>query len=113
MIPKDTVQTIIETARVEEVVGDFVHLQKRGVNYIARCPFHEEKTPSFVVSPSKGIYKCFGCGQAGNSVKFVMEHEQFTFPEALRFLAKKYNIEVEEEEQTPEQIEADNQKELQ
>ncbi len=113
MIPKETVQTIIETARVEEVISDFITLQRRGVNYIARCPFHDEKTPSFVVSPVKGIYKCFGCGQAGNSVKFVMEHEQFSFPEALKYLAKKYNIEVEEEEQTPEQIEADNQKELQ
>ncbi len=111
MIPKDTIQTIIETARVEEVVGEFVHLRKRGVNYIGLCPFHNEKTPSFTVSPAKGIYKCFGCGKAGNSVNFVMEHEHYSYPEALKFLAKKYNIEIEEEEQTPEQIQQLNEKE--
>jgi DNA primase len=111
MIPRDTIQTIIETARVEEVVGEFVTLRKRGVNLIGLCPFHNEKTPSFTVSPAKGIYKCFGCGKAGNSVNFIMEHEHYTYPEALKFLAKKYNIEVEEEEQTPEQIEAMNEKE--
>jgi DNA primase len=111
MIPRDTIQTIIETARVEEVVGEFVTLRKRGVNMIGLCPFHNEKTPSFTVSPAKGIYKCFGCGKAGNSVNFVMEHEAYTYPEALKYLAQKYNIEVEEEEQTPEQIEALNEKE--
>ena len=95
MIPKDTIQTIIETARVEEVVGDFVTLKKRGVNYLGLCPFHNEKTPSFTVSPAKGIYKCFGCGKAGNSVNFVMEHEHYSYPEALKFIAKKYNIEIE------------------
>ncbi len=96
MIPERTVQQIIETAQVEEVVGDFVSLKKKGSNYMACCPFHNEKTPSFSVSPSKGIYKCFGCGEAGNSVKFLMEHEQMSFPDALRYLAKKYNIEIEE-----------------
>ncbi|MCB0807087.1 MAG: DNA primase, partial [Bacteroidales bacterium] len=111
MIPKDTIQTIVETARVEEVVGEFVTLRKRGVNMIGLCPFHNEKTPSFTVSPAKGIYKCFGCGKAGNSVNFVMDHEHYTYPEALRYLAKKYNIEIEEEEQTPEQIEAQSEKE--
>ena len=111
MIPKDTIQTIIETARVEEVVGEFVHLRKRGVNYIGLCPFHNEKTPSFTVSPAKGIYKCFGCGKAGNSINFVMEHEHYSYPEALRFIAKKYSIEIEEEEQTPEQIQQLNEKE--
>lgn len=111
MIPRDTIQTIIETARVEEVVSDFVTLRKRGVNMIGLCPFHNEKTPSFTVSPAKGIYKCFGCGKAGNSVNFVMEHEHYTYPEALKFLAKKYNIEIEEEEQTPEQIKELNEKE--
>jgi len=111
VIPRDTIQTIIETARVEEVVGDFVTLRKRGVNMIGLCPFHNEKTPSFTVSPAKGIYKCFGCGKAGNSVNFVMEHEHYTYPEALKFLAKKYNIEIEEEEQTPEQIKELNEKE--
>ncbi len=111
MIPRDTIQTIMETARVEEVVGEFVTLRKRGVNLIGLCPFHNEKTPSFTVSPAKGIYKCFGCGKAGNAVNFIMEHEHYTYPEALKFLAKKYNIEVEEEEQTPEQIAALNEKE--
>ncbi len=111
MIPRDTIQTIIETARVEEVVGDFVTLRKRGVNYIGLCPFHNEKTPSFTVSPAKGIYKCFGCGKAGNSVNFVMEHEHYTYPEALKFLAKKYNVEIEEEEQTPEQLQEISEKE--
>jgi DNA primase len=111
LIPKDTIQTIIETARVEEVVGEFVHLRKRGVNYIGLCPFHNEKTPSFTVSPAKGIYKCFGCGKAGNSINFVMEHEHYSYPEALRFIAKKYSIEIEEEEQTPEQIQQLNEKE--
>jgi len=111
LIPKDTIQAIIDTARVEEVVGEFVNLRKRGVNLIGLCPFHNEKTPSFTVSPAKGIYKCFGCGKAGNAVNFVMEHEHYTYPEALKFLAKKYNIEIEEEEQTPEQLEAQNEKE--
>lgn len=111
MIPKDTIQTIIETARIEEVVGDFVNLKKRGVNYLGLCPFHNEKTPSFTVSPAKGIYKCFGCGKAGNSVGFIMEHEHYTYPEALKYVAKKYNIEIEEEEQTPEQVQEMNEKE--
>lgn len=111
MIPRETIQSIIETARVEEVVGEFVNLRKRGVNMLGLCPFHNEKTPSFTVSPAKGIYKCFGCGKAGNSVNFVMDHEHYTYPEALKFLAKKYNIEIEEKEQTPEQIEALNEKE--
>ncbi len=102
MIKPETIQKILETAHVEEVVGDFVSLKKRGVNYLGLCPFHNEKTPSFVVSPAKGIYKCFGCGKAGNAVNFVMEHEHYSYPEALRFLAKKYNIEIEEEALTPE-----------
>lgn len=97
MITKSTVDLIIETARVDEVVGDFVTLKKRGANLMGLCPFHNEKTPSFTVSPAKGIYKCFGCGKAGNSVGFVMEHEHFSFPEALRYLAEKYNITIEEE----------------
>ncbi|MFK5855363.1 MAG: DNA primase [Bacteroidota bacterium] len=102
MINPNTIQTIFETARVEEVVGDFITLKKRGANYLGLCPFHNEKTPSFSVSPSKGIYKCFGCGKAGNSVGFVMEHEHYSYPEALRYLAKKYSIQIEEEELTPE-----------
>lgn len=111
MIPQETIAQIFETARVEEVVGDFVHLKKKGTNMWGLCPFHNEKTPSFSVSPAKGIYKCFGCGKGGNSVNFVMDHEQMTYPEALRFLAKKYNIEIEEEEQTDEQIAEQNARE--
>ncbi|MEW6467521.1 MAG: DNA primase [Bacteroidota bacterium] len=103
MIAKETISAIFDTVRIEEVVGDFVTLKKRGANYLGLCPFHNEKTPSFNVSPVKGIYKCFGCGKAGNSVNFIMEHEQMTYPEALRYLAKKYNIEIEEKEQTPEE----------
>ncbi|MBE0646386.1 MAG: DNA primase [Bacteroidales bacterium] len=102
MISRDTIDTIISTLRIEEVVGDFVSLRRRGVNMIGLCPFHNEKTPSFTVSPVKGIYKCFGCGKAGNGVNFVMEHEHFSYPEALRYLAGKYQIEIEEEVQTAE-----------
>ena len=111
MIPKDIVDNIFETARIEEVVGDFVNLKKRGANMLGVCPFHDEKTPSFTVSPTKGIYKCFGCGKGGNSVNVVMEHEQFSYPEALKFLAKKYHIDVPEIELTAEQLEKANAKE--
>ena len=103
MIPKDTVDKIIETARVEDVVGDFITLKKRGANLLGLCPFHGEKSPSFTVSPAKGIYKCFGCGKAGNSVNFIMEHESLSYPEALRYLAAKYSIEIVEKEITPEE----------
>jgi len=103
LIPKDTVDKIIETARVEDVVGDFITLKKRGANLLGLCPFHGEKSPSFTVSPAKGIYKCFGCGKAGNSVNFIMEHESLSYPEALRYLAAKYNIEIVEKEITPEE----------
>ena len=106
MIPKETVDLILDTARVEEVIGDFVTLKRRGSSFVACCPFHNEKTPSFHVTPSKGIYKCFGCGKAGSAVGFVMEYEHMTYPEALRYLAKKYNIEIKEEEETAEQIAA-------
>ncbi len=111
MIPKETVDLIFETARIEEVVGDFVTLKKRGVNFIGNCPFHNEKTPSFTVSPSKGIYKCFGCGKGGNSINFIMEMEHFNYPDALRYVAKKYNIEIQEEELTKEQLDKANEKE--
>lgn len=111
MIPQETIQHIFETAIIEEVVGDFVSLKKRGVNYLGNCPFHNEKTPSFTVSPAKGIYKCFGCGKGGNSVNFIMDHEQLTYPEALKYLADKYNIEVEEEQLSPEQIQKQSSKE--
>ena len=89
MIPKETVDRIIDTARIEEVVGDFVALKRRGANYIACCPFHNEKTPSFSVSPAKGIYKCFGCGKSGTAVGFVMEHENMSYVEALKYLDAK------------------------
>ena len=104
MIHREVIDNILSTARIEEVVGEFVSLRRRGVNMLGLCPFHNEKTPSFTVSPAKGIFKCFGCGKAGNVVNFLMEHEHFSYPEALKYLARKYNIEVEEEEQTPEQI---------
>ncbi len=106
MIPKETVDLILDTARIEEVVGDFVTLKRRGSSYVACCPFHNEKTPSFHVTPSKGIYKCFGCGKAGSALGFVMEYEHVTYPEALRYLARKYNIEIKEEEESAEQIAA-------
>ena len=103
MIPKETIEKIFEIARIEEVITSFIQLKKRGANFIGFCPFHDEKTPSFSVSPTKGIYKCFGCGKGGNSVSFIMEHEHYSYPEALKFLAEKYNIEVIERELTPEQ----------
>ena len=104
MIPQETVNRILDLAQIEEVVGDFVTLKRAGATYKACCPFHNEKTPSFVVSPSKGIYKCFGCGKSGTAVGFVMEHESMTYVEALRYLAKKYNVEVIEKEETAEEI---------
>ena len=104
MIPQETVNRILDAAQIVDVVGDFVTLKKNGGNYNACCPFHNEKTPSFSVSPSKGIYKCFGCGKAGTAVGFVMEHESMTYTEALKYLAKKYNIEVVEKEETAEEI---------
>lgn len=111
MISKETKDKIIETARIEEVVGDFVELKKRGTSLIGNCPFHNEKTPSFYVSVSKGIYKCFGCGAGGDSLKFVMEHEKYSYPEALRYLANKYAIEVEEVERSPAQMAAQDKRE--
>lgn len=102
MIPKETVDLILNTVRIEDIVGDFVTLKRRGANYVACCPFHQEKTPSFYVSPSKGIYKCFGCGKSGSAVGFLMEHEHSSYVEALRYIAKRYNIEVVEEEESPE-----------
>jgi len=111
LIPKHTIDQIFEAAIIEEVVGEFVVLKKRGANLLGNCPFHNEKTPSFTVSPAKGIYKCFGCGKAGNSVNFIMEHEHYTYPEALRYLANKYQIEVEELEETDEQKQVSNEKE--
>ncbi len=103
MIKPEKIQEIVDAVRIEDVIGEYVSLRKRGVNLLGLCPFHNEKTPSFTVSPAKGIFKCFGCGKAGNAVGFLMEHEHFSYPEALKYLAKKYNIEIEEEELTEEE----------
>ena len=103
-IPRETVEQILQAAHIEEVVGEFVTLKKKGSNLWGNCPFHNEKTPSFSVNPARNIFKCFGCGKAGDSAKFLMEHEHYTYPEALRYLAKKYNIKIEEKEQTPEEL---------
>jgi len=104
MIPPKTVRDILDTVRVEEVVEDFVTLRKRGVNLIGLCPFHHEKTPSFNVNPARNIFKCFGCGKGGDAVTFLMELEGFTYPDALRWLARKYRIEIEEIEHSPEHL---------
>ena len=104
MIPKATVDRILDATQIVDVVGDFVTLKRRGANYTACCPFHNEKTPSFYVSPAKGIYKCFGCGKAGTAVSFIMEHESMSYTEALKYLARKYHIEVVEKEETAEEI---------
>lgn len=108
MIKSETIEAVLDAARIEDVVGDFVTLKKRGVNMIGLCPFHNEKTPSFIVSPSKGIYKCFGCGKAGNSVNFVMEHEHYSYPDAIRYLAAKYRIPIVESEKSAEDVIVDD-----
>ena len=110
-IPRETVDQILQAARIEEVVGEFVSLKKRGSNLWGNCPFHNEKTPSFSVNPARNIFKCFGCGKAGDSAKFLMEHEHYTYPEALRYLAKKYNIQIEEKELSPEERMAQTERE--
>ncbi len=106
MIPQETVQLILDTARVEDVVGDYVTLRRRGSSLWACCPFHNEKTPSFHVEPSRGIYKCFGCGKSGTAVGFVMEYEKLSYTEALKYLARKYHIEVKEKEESAEDLAA-------
>ncbi|NLJ81868.1 MAG: DNA primase [Bacteroidales bacterium] len=111
MIKQETINEILNTSRIEEVVGDFVRLTKRGVNYIGLCPFHDEKTPSFTVSPAKGICKCFGCGVGGDSIGFIMKHENYSYVEALRYLAKKYNIEIQETQLSSEEIQLLNERE--
>ena len=111
MIDKETVDRILDTADIVDVVSDFVHLRKRGANYIGLCPFHNEKTPSFSVSRSKGICKCFSCGKGGSPVNFVMEHEQMSYYEALKYLAKKYNIEIKERELTDDERQAQSDRE--
>lgn len=108
MIDRNTIEQIMDAAKIEEVVSDFVALRRRGVNMIGLCPFHNEKTPSFTVSPAKNLYKCFGCGKGGKPVHFIMEHEQMSYPDALRYLAKKYHIEIKERELTDEERQAQN-----
>ena len=111
MISKRTIEKVFETARVEEVIGDFVQLKKSGSNYKGLSPFTEERTPSFMVSPAKQIWKDFSSGKGGTVITFLMEHEQYSYPEAIKYIANKYNIEVEETERTQEQISQDNEKE--
>ena len=106
MIDQPTIDRILDAAQIVDVVSEFVTLKKRGVNYVGLCPFHDDKTPSFYVSPAKGLCKCFACGKGGNAVHFIMEHEQMNYPEALRWLAKKYHIEIKERELTNEEKEA-------
>ena len=103
-IPRETVEQILQAARIEEVVGEFVTLKKKGTNMWGLCPFHNEKTPSFSVNPARNIFVCFGCGEKGNAAHFLMKHEHYSYWEALKYLAKKYNINVEEREQTAEEI---------
>lgn len=103
MISQNTIQQILSRIDIIEIVGSFIKLKKRGANYLGLCPFHNEKSPSFTVSPAKEIYKCFGCGRSGNTIGFLMEHEKYSYVEALRWLAQKYNVEVEETETSPEQ----------
>jgi DNA primase len=110
MIKREVVEDILNSVRIEEVVGDFVRLTKRGVNHMGLCPFHNEKSPSFSVNAAKGIFKCFGCGVGGDAVSFVMKHENYSYAEALRYLARKYNIEIVETEQTPDEIRAMNER---
>lgn len=111
MIDRQTIDKILDAAQIVDVVSDFVTLRKRGVNYIGLCPFHDEKTGSFIVSPAKGIFKCFGCGKGGGPVHFIMEHEQLDYPSALKYLAKKYHIEVVEKELTPEEQQSQSDRE--
>lgn len=111
MIDRATVDRILDAAQIVDVVSDFVTLKKAGVNYKGLCPFHDDRTPSFVVSPSKGLCKCFACGKGGNAVHFIMEHEQLSYPDALRYLARKYNIEIKEKELTDEEKQAQNERE--
>jgi DNA primase len=113
MIDKGTIDKVMDTAQgqITEVVSEFVNLKRRGINYIGLCPFHNEKTPSFIVSPHKGIYKCFGCGKGGNAVNFLMDHEQISFIEAIKILGKKFHIHIEEKELTPEEMAHQNDRE--
>src|SRR5882724_339488 len=112
MISQNTIQQILGRLDIVDVIGGFVKLKKRGTNYLGLCPFHNEKTPSFTVSPAKEIYKCFGCGKSGNTISFIMEHEKYSYVDALKWLATKYGIEIEEtfatNEQKEQQLAADS-----
>jgi len=110
-LDKNTIEEVKARMDVVEVLSDFISLKRKGQNLWACCPFHEEKTPSFSVSPAKGIYKCFGCGKSGDAITFIMDHEGVSYPEAIRYLAKRYGIEIQEEEKTPEQVQAQNERE--
>jgi DNA primase len=112
MIPQETIQRVLDAANIEQVVSEFVSLKKKGVNYLGVCPFHNEKTPSLVVSPAKGIYKCFGCGKSGNAIGFVMEHEKLTYPEAVRYVADKFKVDVPTVEPTPEEKQKSDKREV-
>ena len=103
MIDRATIDRIMDVTDIVDVISEFVTLRKRGTSYTGLCPFHDDKTPSFSVSPSKGVYKCFACGEAGNAVNFIMKHEQKTYPEALRWLANRYHIEINDRELTDEE----------
>lgn len=103
MIDQVTIERILDASEIVEVISDFISLKRRGVNYLGSCPFHNEKTPSFTVSPAKGIFKCFGCGKGGNAVNFIMEHESLSYPEALKYLAHKYHIDIVEREESAEE----------
>ena len=103
MIDRLTIDKILDATDIVDVVSEFVTLRKAGINYKGLCPFHDDKTPSFIVSPAKGICHCFACGKGGTAVSFLMEHEQISYPEALRWLARKYNIEIKEQELSDEQ----------
>ena len=111
-ISEISVNAVLGALDIIDVLSDYLTLKKSGSNYKANCPFHDEKTPSFMVSPNKGIYKCFGCGKSGNALRFVMDHEQLTFVEAIKLLGKKYNIELIEEAQSPEQIQLLSKREM-
>jgi DNA primase catalytic core len=112
MIPQETIQRVLDAANIEQVVSEFVSLKKKGVNFLGVCPFHNEKTPSLVVSPAKGIYKCFGCGKSGNAIGFVMEHEKLTYPEAVRYVAGKFKVDVPTVEPTPEEKQKSDKREV-
>ena len=106
LISQNTIRQILGRLEIVDVIGGFVRLKKRGANYLGLCPFHNEKTPSFSVSPTKEIYKCFGCGRSGNTISFLMEHEKYSYVESLKWLAGKYGVEIEETYQTDEQRES-------